>query len=335
MHHRLLFVLLCLCAALGCSNLRPEHIWDDRYIEATARHDEGAYEAASAHYAQLLKHAPDEDAARLIRYRQALLAQDTGRKEQALKAYRALYEADVVDEHGARALSKASDLVTQQDQRAQLKQRLAARYPQTIDAEHALEWLRHWARQQGTSEQYLSWLRQLQPKFKGSDLEDHALFTQALVLEEDLKRPDDALAQYKAVYDSDPQGSLADDALWRMASAYEALGKWKSALVWLERVSQDNETSWFIGTYASEFADDARLRMGWIYKNKLKDYDRAAKQYRVFLEEFPDSRLADDAAWQLVELKRLSGAEDYARARAQFLKSYPHSRFARDAQGKP
>lgn len=312
--------------------MRPEHIWDERYLVATARHDEGDYDKAQAHYTQLLKHAPTPNTARLIQYRQALLAQDTGHNDHALKQYQALYDAPSIDEHGAHAMSNASEMMPQRTQRMDLKRRLAQRYPQTIFAEHAIEALKHDAIDHQTLDAFLVWLRQLQKQIKGTDLEDHALFTQAYVLETHLARPNDALPLYNAVYALAPTGSLADDAVWRIAKTYEAMGEWKQALVWLARVSKDNEGSWFIGTYASEFADNARLRMGFIYKDELKDYPKAINQFELFLSEFPDSRWTDDAAWQRVEAKRLAGAADYEQARARFIKSYPNSRFVRQAR---
>jgi tetratricopeptide (TPR) repeat protein len=312
--------------------MRPEHIWDERYFVAAARHDEGDYDKAQAHYAQLLKHAHTPNHTRLIQYRQALLAQDTGHNDQALKQYKALYDAPLIDEHGAHAMSNASELMPQLNQRLALKRRLAQRYPQTISAEHAIESLKYDAIDHQTLDEFLVWLRQLQTKIKGTDLEDHALFTQAYILEKHLVRPNAALPLYKAVYALAPNGSLADDAVWRIAKTYEALGEWKQALVWLARVSKDNEESWFIGTYASEFADNARLRMGFIYKDELKNYPQAIEQFERFLSEFPNSRWADDAAWHRVEAKQLAGASDYEQARTHFIKSYPKSRFVRQAR---
>ena len=57
------------------------------------------------------------------------------------------------------------------------------------------------------------------------------------------------------------------------------------------------------------------------------------------MREFPHSRLRDDAAWEVVQVRRLQGEQAaFEEALRGFLEDYPESRYARIAReqlGRP
>lgn len=324
-------IVLTLAA---CSNTAPIHVWNDRYVVAAKLHDQGKYDKADKHYAQMLKHAPNTETKRLVLYQRALLSKDRGNTEEAIKRFTAIYTKKPIDEHGARSMYWVTRLTPQTDKKLDLLKALVLRYPEHISAEHALLDIQKLMVKQGQSNAYLTWLNGMIPKVKATDLGDMSLLVKARFLNEKLNDQPRAIKAYRALFDFKKDGSLADDALWEMAQIYKKQRNWKQTLLWQSRLVKDRETSWFVGSYDSEFADDARYDMGLIHKNQLKQYNKAIKQFKTFIDEFPTSLLRDDAAWQIVECKRLQSASDYTESLKQFIKSYPESRYIHIAKAR-
>ena len=59
----------------------------------------------------------------------------------------------------------------------------------------------------------------------------------------------------------------------------------------------------------------------------LAAHDEAIRQFELFISEFPTSRLGDDAAWRIVQSRRLSGQRDWREALSRFVEDYPESRW--------
>lgn len=317
---------------VACSNTAPIHVWNDRYVVAAKLHDQGKYDKADKHYAQMLKHAPNTETKRLVLYQRALLSKDRGLNDEAIKRFKAIYTTKPIDEHGARAMYWVTRLTPQTDQKLDLLKALVLRYPEHISAEHALLDIQRIMVKQKQAKSYLAWLDSIIPKVKSTDLGDMSLLIKARFLNKELNDQPRAIKAYRALYDFKKDGSLADDALWEIAQIYKKQRNWKQTILWQSRLVKGRETSWFVGTYDSEFADDARYDMGLIHKNELKQYNKAIGQFKTFIDEFPTSLLRDDAAWQIVECKRLQNASDYTQSLQQFIKSYPESRYVHIAK---
>lgn len=325
--------LVCACLILGaCSSRKFIHVWNERYLVASRLHDDGEHEKAQQHYDQLLKHAPDEETRRLTQYKIALLRLDQGRPEEAKRLWQALIDEPIKDEYGARAMYHIIRMEPSQDERVKSCRALILRYPEHVPAEHCLHDLRRYWVAQGSPVEFIKELKGLGPSVQGSELYDYTLFLSARAQDEDVHDEQAALKGYEALYAHDSQGPLADDALWERAQIYKRQGKWQEALEVMSRLVKDVETSWFVGTYESEFADDARYQMGLIHKEQLKDYDQAIDQFDAFMDEFPTSLLRDDAAWQIVECQQLKGSPDLNALLVEFIKDYPESRHVRRAQ---
>lgn len=335
--------LVCVCALLAlltlgataCSSHRFVHVWNDRYVVARRAQDEGKLDEAQRHYDQLLKHAPSAEGRRLIELSLADLALDRGKVDEAYARYTRLWQdTQHADAHGARALYQCvlimSTIRSREDEAMRLRRLLMARFAEYIWAERAMEEVRDHMIARGEIKALDAELAALYPNVKASALADNLLFERALLAERHLKDDAEALKRLMAVYDHDPEGPLADDAIWERARIYTRQQDWPRALEALSRLARDQETSWFIGTYDSEYADEARLEMGRIYADRLRRYPDAIKQLEAFIREFPDSLLCDDAAWELVRVRGLTGERKaYDEALRAFAKTYPESRYAR------
>jgi tetratricopeptide (TPR) repeat protein len=116
-----------------------------------------------------------------------------------------------------------------------------------------------------------------------------------------------------------------DDALIWQARARRANGAHAAALESYQRLLALHETSWFVGSYESQFRDDAMLEIGETLEEMGRTGDALAA-YERLVEDAPASRLRDDAAFRGA---KLSG--DAASLRA-FLGDYPESRHAAEAR---
>ncbi|MEC9441138.1 MAG: tetratricopeptide repeat protein [Myxococcota bacterium] len=332
-------LFVCLCALTACSSKRFEFVWSDRYIEAARLHDQERYTEASEHYAQLLKHAPDEEKKRLILYRMALMQEQQGEVDAALESYTEIYEDERADEYGSRALRASILIYRERGDQARARELTLAtvdKYPESIAAEHALRDIRKWHREEGRAAEMVEYLLATSSAHKGTEIEDFALMMRGEVFEEDLSQDEDAIGAYEKVIELAYQGKLADDAIWRIAQIHIRNKRWDKALEYLDRlVAEHHEKSWFIGDYNSEFADEARLESGRIYLEELEDYDAAIVQFEKFIKEFPNSRLKDDAAWEVVKAIELKGDASATReAMEDFIKDYPESRYVRVARAR-
>jgi outer membrane protein assembly factor BamD (BamD/ComL family) len=213
---------------------------------------------------------------------------------------------------------------------------LVDKYPESIAAEHALRDIRKWHREEGREDKMAEYLLETSKTHAGTEIEDFALMMRGEVFEEDLSQDEQAIQAYEKVIELAYQGKLADDAIWRIAQIHIRNKRWEPALEYLDRlVAEHHEKSWFIGDYNSEFADEARLESGRIYLEELEDYDAAIAQFEKFIVEFPNSRLKDDAAWEVVKATELKGNAAATReAMEDFIKDYPESRYVRVARSR-
>lgn len=337
--HNVLVLTLALLVALAsaCASRDFKQLWNDRYIVAARAHDQGRYDEAEAHYAQLLEHAPDDETRRLALYQRALLAEDRGERDLALERYEEIWGEEIFDEHGARAMSRAARMLEDEGQRGRafaLRRELTSRYPDTGAAERALRQITRRLVDAEGPEAAAAQMLEIAGEVEGRDLEDYLYLELGKLRREHLDDPYGAIEAFERVIALDMRGTLADDAIWEIANIHRERKEWGPALRQLDRLVKGyHEKSWFIGDYNSEYADEACFDSGLIYRDELQDYDNAAKYFERFIREFPHSRLRDDAAWHLVEIERLRGDQRaYERALSRFVEDYPESRHARVAR---
>lgn len=323
--------ILALCAVFfvaSCATTRPRHQWVQLALRAENMQAAGDLDAAQSRYQQLLEDAPTVEDRRWLTYNLGQVAARRGETEQALKIFGRLYTEDVVDRFGANAMYDAAKL-TDDDE---MRRTVIRHYPSEVAAEFALADLvrKHREARPRDLEQQL---KELHDAVAETEVDDNVLFDLATLRREQLADPDGALDAYRTLYRQDPDGPLADDALWEMAALYREHQMWLPAVEALEILASDTESSWFVGIYRSDWVDDAVYQLGWIHLVWLDDFDTARQWFKRYLKRYPDAIWADDAAWQLVETRRLRGErEAYRDALEEFPAAWPQSRHVRIAE---
>lgn len=119
-----------------------------------------------------------------------------------------------------------------------------------------------------------------------------------------------------------------DDALLWQARSAVASQLFSKGLKLYKELMDSMESSWFVGSYNSEFMDEAFFEYAKTLK-KTKRIEDARQAFRKLIEELPESRLKDDAAY---ELALLVPKFEQTRALQEFIKTYPHSRHVKSAK---
>jgi outer membrane protein assembly factor BamD (BamD/ComL family) len=128
------------------------------------------------------------------------------------------------------------------------------------------------------------------------------------------------------------QTSKLDDALYFGAKARLMLGDIKGASAALEALLDTRERTpipgrLIPGNLNSSKLDDARMLLGEIMRDRVKDTARARHHFEALVDESPDSRLVDDALLALAKLALADG--DRARAASSSDRSSPTSACSR------
>ncbi len=125
-----------------------------------------------------------------------------------------------------------------------------------------------------------------------------------------------------------PGGSLFDDALYRASELDEKLGRFDDAAKDLERMLGEREVARLSGSYQRPRYGPALLRLGVLYRDRLKDKERARQAFHRLYTDFTTSPLRDDALWQEAELWREDGDTGAACERlAALAEDVPDSRY--------
>jgi tetratricopeptide (TPR) repeat protein len=327
-----LLVVWCV-VMVACSSTRHVHVWNERYIVAARAQDQGDREAARGHYAQLLEHAPDDASRRLILYQLALMLEQEQRTDEALTAYRDIYDADISDEQGSRALYRAAQLIARSSGEVTalpMYHDLIVRYGDWVAAEHAVGKLVTYHTTQQGVEAALKALLTHKGDVRGKSVEGDYLMQLAHLYQQSGDLPA-AQSTYAEVLAATHLQVWWDDALWERAELYQSVQAWRDALTTLEQLATTfQETSYFIGDYSSEHADQARYEMGRIYLEELGEPDEAVAQFDQFLKDFEHNRLRDDVAWMRLGALRSAGkSKRYDRELKRFMKDFPESRYVR------
>lgn len=146
----------------------------------------------------------------------------------------------------------------------------------------------------------LAFLRALYEKVGASDLGDDLLTFEAEI---HLERGDRAasVATYERLLREHPypHGQRWDETLERLADLAEEDGDYAGAVAYLTRMVQVQESTVTPGSQTLPGMPAARLRIARIYRDHLHDPERAASHFARTYEQFPTSRLGDDALYEL------------------------------------
>jgi tetratricopeptide (TPR) repeat protein len=146
----------------------------------------------------------------------------------------------------------------------------------------------------------LAFLRELYAQVGDSDLGDDILSEQAAVLRAggDRAGAEAALAQLVREHPY-PHGQRWDDALWRLAELAEEREDYPAAIRHLEQMIAPHEHTVTPGSQTAPRMPEARLRIARLYRDRLRDWERAAAHFEGMAAQFPTSLLRDDALYEL------------------------------------
>lgn len=326
--------LLLLVSA--CSMTRPAELWTNKALEIRQLEDQGRLDEASQAYARLLEDPPNADKRRWVEYRQAEILREKGDLEGALVAYQAIWQAPRIDEWGAKAkLSSAEVLEQQGDSHAALSARLQTilKYPNEIGAEYALQQI--YDRFVSTPKALDGLLEDLAPHLEETYLAGNVLYLKAQNLDQNLGDIDAAAMTYRRIYTDFPEDALSDDALWEMTNIYRRVQAWPQAIQNLIVLATNVETSWFVGSYASQWVPSATFDLGVIHLLYLSQYDTAVYWFERFADTYEDSLRAPEALFYAAEARRLQHQEDrHFAILKRIAHDYPDSKWARRANDR-
>ncbi|MGM0555715.1 MAG: tetratricopeptide repeat protein [Myxococcota bacterium] len=331
-------VLLFLATApLGCSSNKPVHQWNDRVLETGSVADDGDLTTAREHYERLLETAPGAEERRYVLVELGRLAEEQGEFQDALAYYERVWSEERDDEYGGEAMYRTALIqqrhLDQAERARQTRRETIFSYPKSVSAEFAVRDLADYYERRGALDEIKADFEDIYARVAGTPIGDNIMFELGRVLERSGGRDDEALGAYREVVREYNDDSLADDALWQMSKIYRRHQMWEPAMEALELCAAKMEPSWFIGDYNSPWANDARFQLGIINLLFLDRYDVAIDQFEQYLDDFPTSLFADDAAWHILEARRLLGERTaYREAMRQFIDEYPESRHVRTAK---
>ena len=299
--------------------------------------DSAKYDQAEQHYKTLRAQAPDPEKRRDIDYELAKILLKRGDKAAALQAFLDIAKHKTKDNPGGKSLYEAARIVYEDDIPASLSlyEQTIIEYPEFIASDFSLTALRiHYMREKQYDE-LLTVLDRLFLAVSTTNLSNHILFTRAKLYEEHLNDDNEALIAYRQLYYHCKGCSLADDTSWQMAQIYIRHQHWEPAIQILKELAEKVKPSWFIGTYNSPRAGDARFLLGELNLIFIGDYKAADEQFKLYMKDFPNTTRSDDAAWNLVEIQRLAGTKrSYKKSLDDFIRTYPESRYIKTIQAR-
>jgi tetratricopeptide (TPR) repeat protein len=118
------------------------------------------------------------------------------------------------------------------------------------------------------------------------------------------------------------------NSLYMAGQSYEKLGRFDLAAKDLERMLDEREVAHLSGSYQRPRYSPALLRLAILYRDRLKDKERARQAFHRLYADFATSTLRDDALWQEASLWREDGDTGTACERlASLAEDIPDSRY--------
>ena len=285
----------------------------------------------------LASRAPSTYQARNIEFERARLARRHGDYERAQQLFGALWDSDPDDSAASRARYELARIAWDVDgdpdgARGLLEETIVHTAP-WAGADFALSFLLRKERGLQRHNELADTLLHLAEQSSDDPMRAKLYLERGQTLHDPLRRPNDALADFRRAFDACYDCSAADEALFQMGQIYEAHQRWQPAIAVYEILANRSDTASFVGTYASHRASKSRYRLGVIHLLFLSDYDAASDHFHAYIDRFDNHRYTDDSAWHLVQIERLRGNDDaFQRALERFVEHYPYSPYLDDAR---
>ncbi|RAL23807.1 hypothetical protein DL240_06540 [Lujinxingia litoralis] len=279
----------------------------------------------------LAERAPSPEQARDARFELARFALRRGDIDEATQRFESLWNEGIEDHVTSRALYESARLNIEHhgDRPAgiALLHRAIAQSAPWAGTELALAYLVKVERQADNSAGLIADLDRIAAGLLDPRLKAQLHLAVGELHAEELAAEEKALAAYRQAALACADCAAADEALWRMAQIYQRHQNFEPARQALSLVASRTEESWFVGSYHSHRAADARFELGLLHLLFLDDYDAARDHFETFIDVFPHAQRRPEAAWHLVEITRLSQSSSaYRRALRRFVRDYPDNR---------
>lgn len=320
-------------ASIGCGKNRAVWQWDQDVFAAGRLQDQGELDRAEREYRELIKSAPSNDARRFIKMELAKISTLRENWPEAIARFKEVYEERIDDEPGALALYRTG-LITlehfEDEPRAlDIRRETITRFPKSVAAEFSVQDHARYYQARDEDDAMVQDFLELLEQVRDEPVAANLLYFLAVVFKErgeDLK----AVQYYQRVWVEYPEENLSETAMWEAAQLFEEYQNWSKALPLYRVLAGLVEKSWFMGTYNSPWANDARLRLALINMLYLDDYSAAKYHFERYNDDFPDSIYSDDIAWDLVHIERLTkGEQAFKEAMEDFAEAFPESRYVR------
>jgi len=318
----LAFAVCAACASSGPSSYAAHFAAGER-AETAGRHDEAAraFDAASRDPAS----ERERDHAAFLSGLESIRAGDVAGGAQKLEAL-----VKKGGEHAAQAQWEIVqlDLATSRPDVSKSLDAFLRAYPNDGLAYPALEARLRIARANGNEADALAVLRALEPDVARTESTPRVAYEIAEALAK-LGKNDEARAAFVDVATRFPYpGEYFDDALYRASELDEAKGAYADAIADLERMLSVMESSTLPGTYVRPRFPDAAWRIAILYRDKLRDSDKALAAFERYESAFPNATRRDEAMWQEAKIIEASGDASGACSRlTKLVRSEPDSRY--------
>lgn len=328
--------LVLAVMVVGCGLDQDRYRWERALLVADRHVDHEEFDEAEASYLELQKTSPTPSFERYIAYRLALIVELRGQYADAIRAYEPMWKDGADDEYGSLALFRTAillmDKLDRPDEGLKVLDRILSALPDSTAAKKALfELLGHYERNNDKAGA-LAFVVERYKLLASTPIGDNLLFARARLARE-LGRSDEALEAYAALLEDHPASGLRDDAEWELAGLLEELGRYDDALTRLRFITEDQDVSWYVGSYDSQYVDEARFQRGLIYLERLGQWREAVEEFTLFVDEFDESLLRDDARWNIVQAWLGAGESDDAEDACEALASaQPESRWVDDCE---
>ncbi len=322
-----------IACSSGPEERADSYEWMDDFVEVH-RLD---YEEADQRLKELAQTAPSEARAREAQFERARLALRADHIETARSRFEAIWEERTDDAPASRALYELGRIAAEHDgdeaEARRLLHKTIAETPPWVGAEFALQFLIRQEVGAGRAAQLADDLGAMAAELEDDRMAAQLYLERGLLLDEELGQPNEALKSYRSAFGRCKECSATDEAIFQMGKIYTRHQSWQAAIDSFAIIARRTSRSFFVGTYNSHRAADARYEAGMVEFLFRQDYDAAARHFKKYVKTFPNHRETDDAAWHLVQIERLRGSDrSYRRALERFVEDYPYSSLVDDAR---
>lgn len=290
---------MLVCALTACTPTLSQPRGDahlSAMAEATRNYHHGRFAEAAHSYevaAGAAERRVDRDEAR---YREAKALARTGELARAIALFDAVAEVQPPSRRTARALYDGARLRMRTDDEAGALrgfERVVLEFPDHGVSSRAL---RRVVDGLGDDNSVRAWLDRAYVQVGSHDIGDDILMLEAeMELRHEDREAARALFERTIAQHPYPVGQRWDDALWRLADLDEEEHEPAAAAAHLEQMLSVFETTTTPGSYTLPRFPAAMLRLGILYRDALRDQDRAAATFQRLYNEMRFSTLRDDA----------------------------------------